>query len=318
MDENPGKVIDGTARARHWRRSQPRPTAGAERPQDHSEAPKSIASSLLVPPAMLDGESVPLLGEEPAEGDGRGSWAAGDENGSGADHRNIFLSPEAAVKPPPPRRRAVRFFTAARGLARRARTASGRLRDIRGLRPRFSRSPSRGVALLGLAGACALAAALTLNSQPTSPRRSYPVGGANNAVAFARLNDGRSFLSSASPFRAIPKPTHPHASDARRTASRSTLEVRHVRKGATPAVSASASSQTTQISRSTSTVARASAVTNSASSVPSSTPANDTSAQQSAMRQAQEQAVHYQPPSQPAGPAGLGSQVGSDCNPKCS
>jgi hypothetical protein len=30
------------------------------------------------------------------------------------------------------------------------------------------------------------------------------------------------------------------------------------------------------------------------------------------------QPVHYQAPSQPAGPAGLGSQVGSNCNPKCS
>jgi hypothetical protein len=32
----------------------------------------------------------------------------------------------------------------------------------------------------------------------------------------------------------------------------------------------------------------------------------------------QQEPVHYQPPLQPAGPAGLGSQVGGNCDPKCS
>ncbi len=44
------------------------------------------------------------------------------------------------------------------------------------------------------------------------------------------------------------------------------------------------------------------------------TPVQETPVQQTGTQQP----VHYQPPSQPAGPAGLRSQVGDSCNPKCS
>jgi hypothetical protein len=54
MDEEQRKVIDGTARARQWRRSRQQPSApDGDRP--HSEAPKRIAASLLVPSNILDG-----------------------------------------------------------------------------------------------------------------------------------------------------------------------------------------------------------------------------------------------------------------------
>jgi len=47
--------------------------------------------------------------------------------------------------------------------------------------------------------------------------------------------------------------------------------------------------------------------------------AQPTSERQAPVQQTStEQPVHYQPPAQPAGPAGLGSQVGGNCNPKCS
>ena len=44
------------------------------------------------------------------------------------------------------------------------------------------------------------------------------------------------------------------------------------------------------------------------------TPVQQAPAQQTSMQQP----VHYLPTAQPAGPAGLGSQVGGNCNPKCS
>ncbi len=54
MDDEQGNVIDGRARARHWRGS-PAKTApqGADDTVARSEAPKSIAGSLLVPAEML-------------------------------------------------------------------------------------------------------------------------------------------------------------------------------------------------------------------------------------------------------------------------
>ena len=49
------------------------------------------------------------------------------------------------------------------------------------------------------------------------------------------------------------------------------------------------------------------------------TPAQSTSSQQTPVQQTStQQPVHYQTPTQPAGPTGLGSQVGGNCNPKCS
>ena len=43
MSEQHGKVIDGTARASHWRRSSPSSTPDADASSGHSEAPKNIA-----------------------------------------------------------------------------------------------------------------------------------------------------------------------------------------------------------------------------------------------------------------------------------
>jgi hypothetical protein len=56
----------------------------------------------------------------------------------------------------------------------------------------------------------------------------------------------------------------------------------------------------------------------SATTVAAETPAQTTPSPQTPVQQTStQQSVHYQPPPQPAGPAGLGSQVGSSCNPKC-
>jgi len=72
MSEQQGKVIDGTARASHWRRSSPSSTPDADASPGHSEAPKNIASSLLVPAHML------LEGTAATASTGAGHDALGD------------------------------------------------------------------------------------------------------------------------------------------------------------------------------------------------------------------------------------------------
>jgi hypothetical protein len=93
MSEQQGKVIDGTARASHWRRSSPSSTPDAELSSGHSEAPKNIASSLLVPAHMLlDGTS--------AGGEGPGEHPTGlvaQAPGAAEDlYVNIFLAADRA------------------------------------------------------------------------------------------------------------------------------------------------------------------------------------------------------------------------------
>ena len=115
MDDQSGKVIDGTARARHWRRSRTETRAEDRETEVRSDAPKGFAASLLVPADMLDGvpadiadvsTAATVLG--PARHELR-RMAAGAEDASAAapEHRNPFLMPEAeaAVMRAPAKRR---------------------------------------------------------------------------------------------------------------------------------------------------------------------------------------------------------------------
>jgi hypothetical protein len=99
MDDQNGHVIDGTARARQWRRSRSEAPAGDEadgRPR--SDAPKNIAGSLLVPAEMLS--RAPVV-DKPANGHAatRTSGAvANDSTSTSVDeriHRNPFLARDA-------------------------------------------------------------------------------------------------------------------------------------------------------------------------------------------------------------------------------
>jgi hypothetical protein len=105
MSEQQGKVIDGTARASHWRRSSPSSTPDADASPGHSEAPKNIASSLLVPAYMLldsaaatasAGAGHETLGEGPGE---RPTGLVARAPGA-ADylHVNLFLAAERAAE----------------------------------------------------------------------------------------------------------------------------------------------------------------------------------------------------------------------------
>jgi hypothetical protein len=306
MDDEPGKVIDGTARARHWRRSQPDSAAERNVPQNHSEAPKSIASSLLVPPAIFEGEAAPLAGEEPPDGDGLTAAASRHAPDVVAAHRNLFLSLDAAEAPPPDRRS--RVLPAVFGLVNRAR--GGRL----GILPRPSRrlSRNRAAALLGLIAASAIATTLTLTlSSSPAP----PAVGTNSALGFNGLK--RTLLSSAeSAFAAVPKTPQLRVSAAF-SLRRSTHHARQDRRKAVRMVSRARSGGEV-VSERTSTRA-VPAVASHDSSSQSTTPGSGGPAEQPPTQQTiQPQQVHYQSPSQPVGPAGLGSQVGGSCDPKCS
>ena len=84
MEDESGKLIDGTARARQWRRSRSA-SARAEGPETRSAAPKSIAASLLVPAEMLG----------PAASPGSDAAHIATATDEVSAHINPFLMPEA-------------------------------------------------------------------------------------------------------------------------------------------------------------------------------------------------------------------------------
>ena len=314
MDEQLGNVIDGTARARHWRGSRPQSTAEAELPQGHSEAPKSIASTLLVPPAMVDGEFASALGVEHAKS-GADRSAPSDESGLASGHRNLFVSPEAAVAVPR-KRPFARISTATVGLTRPTADAVRTIQHIRGLRPRFSSPSTRVAALLSLLGACAIATALTVTLQSPSPQRAHSDGRAISPMGFDRFKEAL-LASTGGVFAALRKTADAHTSVARPSHKRRTVRTGHVERQARRTFSAPARPRVDRVSTTTSTSAVV--PTSSGSSAASTNPANVTPAQQSATQHTtQQQPAHDQPQSYPVGPAGLGSQVGGNCNPKCS
>ena len=103
MDDKPGNVIDGTARARQWRRSRSKARADEDGSAEiRSDAPKSFASSLLVPADMVHGVLGPAAEQEDALGDALdGEHDETDDaraaNATPPERRNPFLAPEAAV-----------------------------------------------------------------------------------------------------------------------------------------------------------------------------------------------------------------------------
>ena len=104
MDDEPGHVIDGTERASQWRRSRSTAPAGEQADEPRSEAPKSIASSLLVPADLVQttiaesnataapGEGLVERGGVPSEHEG----ASSDSPTARPEHRNPFLAQQSA------------------------------------------------------------------------------------------------------------------------------------------------------------------------------------------------------------------------------
>ena len=83
--------------------------------------------------------------------------------------------------------------------------------------------------------------------------------------------------------------------------------------------SSTSSHRSTPVSHTAATSQSVSQGTSSARSDSGTTAAAEPPAETTPVQQTStQQPVHYQPTAQPAGPAGLGSQVGGNCNPKCS
>ncbi len=100
MDDLQGNVIDGTARARQWRLARSKARAESDGAEARSDAPKSIAGSLLVPADMLS-MGVP---DDDAGGGAQSDATAVPTSPdvavthapqNGAAHQNPFLVPDA-------------------------------------------------------------------------------------------------------------------------------------------------------------------------------------------------------------------------------
>ena len=98
MDDQQENVFDVTARARQRRRSRPPAPSGKDAEGPRSDAPKSIAGSLLVPAEMLAGS---LPADQPAAGNEQAALPRGAatavDGASAAERsrRNPFLVPPA-------------------------------------------------------------------------------------------------------------------------------------------------------------------------------------------------------------------------------
>jgi hypothetical protein len=191
MDDQSGKVIDGTARARHWRRSQTETRADDRDTEVRSDAPKGFAASLLVPADMLDGVPADIADLSTAatvsaqdgtsEEDGRGAEGASAE---APEHRNPFLMPEAeaAVMRVPTKRGFGRWTTRA-VITRRIAWPALLTRPLAG-RPHATR---RGLLAVVAVSACA-AVVTDVAVHIGAPSRSRPTQSTKSAAAIASLD----------------------------------------------------------------------------------------------------------------------------------
>lgn len=300
MDDQQGNLIDGTARARQWRRSRPKPGAAQEGDAGYSDAPKSMAGSLLVP--------AELLALEVTDPGAARAVEAPKAAGAAPEHVNPFLAPGHAglEESARPRHRPMTMF------ARLAHTRQTR------------RLLAVGSGLLLVSLAAVAFALLEQRRPPSHVARTDTRAGLNvNHLAPALLAKvassnalGRNaweVRGISSPARRSAKPRSARLEAARRRASRSNGRTPHT--SSTPVSHGTAPIQA--VSRQTVSVNHDSAASSSASAAQHAAPVQATP-QQAPPQQTAQQPVHYQPPPQPAGPAGLGSQVGSNCNPKCS
>ena len=191
MDDQSGKVIDGTARARHWRRSQTETRADDRDTEVRSDAPKGFAASLLVPADMLDGVPADIADLSTAatvsaqdgtsEEDGRGAEGASAE---APEHRNPFLMPEAeaAVMRAPAKRGFGRLSTRA-VITRLIAWPALLTRPLAG-RPRATR---RGLLAVVAVSACA-AVVTDIAVHTGTHSRSDPTQSTQSAAAIASLD----------------------------------------------------------------------------------------------------------------------------------
>ena len=204
MDEEQSKVIDGTARARQWRGSRKKPRADGEATESRSDAPRTIASSLLVPAEMLPGGAPPLdadtsrvdatqpRGEvtEPAAG-------VSDDTESGNEkHPNPFLAAEAAVDGRGghrSRRSPVRGIAAVSAMlvgyrdGRRVHHRQQRHRLTSRSRVRLRVSPARAAVPLAVCISAGVVIGLVILSKPKTTSVGHSAGSASRASSSLAL-----------------------------------------------------------------------------------------------------------------------------------
>ena len=200
MDDKPGNVIDGTARARQWRRSRSKALAEENgSPDIRSDAPKSFASSLLVPADMVHGVLSPAAEQKKAlrldgEHDETDDAGAANATVGPPERRNPFLTPEAAVvATTDPAKRRTRWRNMTTLVARpiiRAFTSSRHRRTWPVASPNQpARSAERRLRIAGALslGAVVAAAAVLVTQNHAGPVKVRSSGGAQSLASLDRL-----------------------------------------------------------------------------------------------------------------------------------
>jgi hypothetical protein len=212
------------------------------------------------------------------------------------------------------------------------------LRTIRralGARVAGTARRGRGIAVVvGTSAAVAASASIALNlTGPGSPTRHL----ASKVDAAAELGGGVSGIldgnlrwidPSLGRGDAAGAMSHRARSDSSARSPKATRSLRH-QSARERSNSRAARARSTPVSRVTATSRGGSEQAASTDNQSASASARDSTQQAAPVQQtppptqaqqpSEQQPVHYyQPPPQPAGPGGLGSQVGGDCNPKCS
>jgi hypothetical protein len=188
MDDQHGNVIDGTERARQWRRSRPKPGTAAKSTEARADAPKSIAGSLLVPAEMLSSAIPPdedLKGREQGRAAAplpRANAGAGErESPETGVHQNPFLVPEAARvehRSRSARRRMIAALLASPRWLIRARLRSSRPLRRRVAMPRWlgELRLTRLLALAALTGAVVVTAVIATRPNAAHPASASALG----------------------------------------------------------------------------------------------------------------------------------------------
>jgi hypothetical protein len=188
MDDQQGNVIDGTARARQWRLARAKTRAATDGAEARSDAPKSIAGSLLVPADMLpapfpdDGNlNENARGEADEPPPGVKTQTTDRAPVEDAPHQNPFLVPEAAriEHGSRPARRIAALLAHPRGLTSARRRLSRRRRYLVAMPGRL-REPrlARRLAIAALTGAVVITALSTARPNAGHPSSAPALGAA--------------------------------------------------------------------------------------------------------------------------------------------
>ena len=321
MDDQQGNVIDGTARARQWRLARSPARAEPDEAEARSDAPKSIAGSLLVPADMLS-TGAPADDAGGAKSDATAvptspQVAVTHAPQNGAPQENPFLVPDAgrlegaSVHARTRRRPIAGLLTGAlaRGSRRRDRHAHerftrqsgwGRRRHLR-----WGTAMIAGVALLGVGAVAVIEIA-------AGPRR--PVAKAHRAGVVATASGQETSVDSAAKLKLATVRKRERQASERAAARRPAKRQRQPRHETRRQPSSSPRHRAAARSTDASPVGVQASAASTGSSDRSSAPIAETAR---AVTTTPASAATTSAPL-PPGPSGPGGTVGSNCNPKCS